>query len=270
MIILKAPFFAGGLGKTKGCEKAPDKIVEALNEIYLNENLRVGENKVKAISVDNFNIEASFRLIEEAVSSVEEMPIIIGGDHSITYASFRAFAKKFNNPGILVFDAHPDLENDFFPPTHEDYLRRLISEKLVKPENVILAGVRNASQNEVQAINLLGVRTFWMKSCYVLGMPRLADMIMENCRNCDALYISIDIDAFDPAFAPGTGYIEPGGFSSREFFYLIQRVLNLKNIRAFDIVEINPDKDINSMTVTLGAKIVSELSGYGNSLLQNQ
>jgi len=74
------------------------------------------------------------------------------------------------------------------------------------------------------------------------------------------LYISIDIDVIDPAFAPSTGYPEPGGFTSKEFIYLAQRLSKIKNLHALDIVEINSEKDEsnNNLTLKLGAKILSE------------
>jgi len=72
-------------------------------------------------------------------------------------------------------------------------------------------------------------------------------------------YVSIDIDVIDPAFAPATGYCEPGGLTSRQFLYIIQRINKIKNLKAVDIVEINPDKDGGEKTVKLGAKILSEL-----------
>ena len=77
--------------------------------------------------------------------------------------------------------------------------------------------------------------------------------------NGKELYVSVDIDVIDPAFAPATGYPEPGGLSSREFIYLIQRINKMKNLRGIDIVEINPEKDENNLTIKLGAKILSEL-----------
>ena len=82
---------------------------------------------------------------------------------------------------------------------------------------------------------------------------------MEQARNFSDLYISIDIDILDPAFAPGTGYIEPAGLSTRELIYLIQRIKLLKNIKKYDLVEVNPDKDINNMTSKVAAKIIKEL-----------
>jgi agmatinase len=74
-----------------------------------------------------------------------------------------------------------------------------------------------------------------------------------------SLYVSIDIDVLDPAFAPGTGYLEPSGLSSRELIFFLQRLSNLKNLKAVDLVEINPKLDISNLTVKTGAKIISEL-----------
>ncbi|MEM4368887.1 MAG: arginase family protein, partial [Candidatus Woesearchaeota archaeon] len=74
----------------------------------------------------------------------------------------------------------------------------------------------------------------------------------------DGLYVSIDIDVVDPAFAPGTGYPEPGGFSSRDLIYFLQRLRLLKNFMALDVVEINPLKDVQDLTVKLGAKLLVE------------
>ena len=84
------------------------------------------------------------------------------------------------------------------------------------------------------------------------------DTIMEFSDGKE-LYVSIDIDVVDPGFAPGTGYREPGGLSSRDFIYLVQRINKIKNLKGIDIVEINPEKDRDNLTVKLGAKILGEL-----------
>ena len=86
------------------------------------------------------------------------------------------------------------------------------------------------------------------------------DIIMEFSHGKE-LYVSVDIDVIDPAFAPSTGYKEPGGLTSRQFIYLIQRINKMRNLRAVDIVEINSEKDkqFNDITVKLGAKILAEL-----------
>ena len=96
---------------------------------------------------------------------------------------------------------------------------------------------------------------------FISNLHDTCDIIMEFSKNKEA-YLSIDIDVIDPAFAPATGYLEPGGLTSRQFIYIIQRINKIKNLRAVDIVEINSEKDkkeFNSMTIKLGAKILSEL-----------
>ena len=83
---------------------------------------------------------------------------------------------------------------------------------------------------------------------------------MSVARKFDALYVSVDIDVLDPAFAPGTGYTEPGGLTTRELIYFIQRLKNLKNIQMWDLVEVNPEKDVNNLTVMVAAKLIVEMS----------
>ena len=99
-----------------------------------------------------------------------------------------------------------------------------------------------------------------MKKISEESLHDITDAIMSAAKNFSHLYISIDIDAVDPAFAPGTGYPEPAGLTSRQLFYMLHRLKNLKNINIIDIVEVNPKKDINNMTSKLAAKILVELN----------
>ncbi|MFH1850095.1 MAG: arginase family protein [archaeon] len=140
-MIFKVPFSAGGLGRSKGSELAPDRILEVLKKHRDHINAH-------DVPVDNSNIEDTNAQIIRSLSFDAKPALIIGGDHSITYASFLAFSKAFENPGLVVFDAHPDAENNFSPPTHEDYLRVLVEEGHLNPQNVILVGVRTWHKNE--------------------------------------------------------------------------------------------------------------------------
>ena len=97
-----------------------------------------------------------------------------------------------------------------------------------------------------------------MKNLF-LNIDNACDSVMEICRQFNELYLSIDIDVLDPSFAPGTGYLEPGGLSTRELIYFIQRIKLLKNLKRIDLTEVNPEKDINDITVKNAAKIISEL-----------
>ncbi len=258
MEIIKIPFSAGGLGKTKGSESAPEEILRSMKDLYLNEKGVTAKIESRLVKVDNSDIEMSHNQILQDMRKIDSKAIIIGGDHSITYSCFKAFIEKNPGAGLLVFDAHPDLMGGEFL-THEDYLSRLIEEKILDPKKLVLVGIRNWDGKEREAIERHGIRTFPMKRLFEIGIQEACDTVMEAVSRWPSLYLSIDIDAADPAFAPGTGYTEPGGMSSRELIYFLQRLNLLKNLKMIDIVEINPKKDINNLTVMLGAKIIKEL-----------
>jgi len=229
-MIIEVPFSAGGLGKTKGCEKAPAKIVSLLG---------VASEK---IPVDNLDIELSHNLIEKKVASLEPS-ILVGGDHSITYPAVKGMRGKFT---LVVLDAHPDLMDNFVPPTHEDYLRAIIENVT---SEVILIGARKIDPIEQDYIDEKKIRC-------VSDMDEIKEILSE----LDDVYLSIDIDCIDPKEAPGTGYIEKGGFSSEQVLEMI-RFLKGK-IKMADVVEVNPDKDEKDMTSELAAKLIKEISSH--------
>ena len=260
MNIIKIPVNNGAMEKKKGIENAPDKIIEKTKKYYLKESGIMPLMNFDEIKVNNSNIEETNKRIEKKVSSLMLPAILLGGDHSLTYSSFKAFAKKHKNPGILVFDAHLDCENNFSPPTHEDYLRVLIEEGHVNKDNVLVVGVRNVHINELEYSKKNKLKIYDMKEILIEGERDVADAFMSVVKKFDALYVSVDIDVLDPAFAPGTGYIEPGGLSTRQLIYFIQRLKNMNNIELWDLVEVNPDKDISDLTVSAAAKLVVEIS----------
>jgi len=240
MKIVKIPH-SEGTDVNKGTEKAPDEIIKQLNECWSNENFQ--DNK--------------YEVINSNIKELHDGDIFIGGDHSISYHIFKKFFKN-KNAGILIFDAHPDLFEHFNTPIQTDWLYFLIKEKIVKPENIILVGIRNPDMKEVQIMKDYKIKYFTTRALFD-NLQDSCDLIMEQARQFSELYISIDIDSLDPAFAPGTGYIEPGGLSTRELLYLIQRIKLLKNIKKYDLVEVNPIKDINLITCKTAAKIIKEL-----------
>ncbi|MBN1502919.1 arginase family protein [Candidatus Woesearchaeota archaeon] len=260
MKILKIPCSCGALRKKAGIEKAPDAICKELENFYLKENGLLPILDIDEVKIENSNIEAANKSIQKKIKELNIPAIVIGGDHSITYSCFKSFANNFNNPGLVVFDAHADCENDFRPPTHEDYLRVLVQEGILKSENIILIGIRNLHINELEFVKKNKIKYYSMKELTENGRQDNAEAIMSVARKFDALYISVDIDVVDPAFAPGTGYVEPGGMSSRELIFLLHKLRLLRNFRMMDIVEVNPDKDISNLTVKLAAKLVVEMS----------
>ena len=260
MKLIKIPLNAGALSKKKGIEKGPDVIHSKIENFYLKENGVLPFFSVDEVKIDNLNIEKSNLAISKKIQELDIPAIIIGGDHSLTYSSFKEFSKKHKNPGLIIFDAHLDCENNFSPPTHEDFLRVLIEEKHLKPENVAHIGLRNFHSNEIEYAKKSKLKLFDMREITRDGLHDVADAFTAVARTFDAVYVSIDIDVLDPSFAPGTGYIEPGGLTTRQLIYFIQRLKNLKNIELWDLVEVNPSKDISELTITIAAKLLVEMA----------
>jgi formiminoglutamase len=251
MKIVKIPFSMGAMGKNDGCEKAPDKIIENLKEIELNEN----NHKVNfEVSEPELNLDNLDKL-QEQLSELEG-DFFIGGDHSITYGLFNGM--KGEDKGLIIFDAHLDMDVSAGSLTHEDFVRSLIENNKIKPENLIIIGVRKYWKSEIEFLKENNVKVYWMKNLFENNLGDVCDEIMEQVSKFDSLYISVDIDSLDPTFAPGSGYLVPGGLNSRSLLYFIKRFKKLKNLKRVDLVEINPDKDVNDMTSLVGAKIVSE------------
>jgi agmatinase len=265
MFIVKVPGI-NGLGKTKGCEKAGNAVLDSLKEIHTNEKgnlIDINLLDLEEIHLDNSNIELTNNLIYENSSEIfEKKPktVFLGGDHSISFSITKAFLdyckKSRKEPCLIVFDAHADCMIPMKEPTHEEWLRALIEEGF-PAENILLVGVRNVWKDEITFMKENKIRIITMNQLQE-DLQDTCDAIMEFSNNRE-LYVSVDIDVIDPVFAPATGYNEPGGLTSRQFIYLIQRINKIKNLRVVDIVEINPEKDINGITVKLGAKILSEL-----------
>jgi agmatinase len=264
MKIVNVPMI-NGLGKTKGCEMFGDEVLKYLDKLHSKESgeiISVKNLSFEKVGIDNSNIEdanklaygASFEVLEK-----ESKVLFLGGDHSVSYPLSRAFFDSCQNSGkepcIIVFDSHPDCMPPMKEPTHEEWLRKLIDDGFPK-ENVLIVGLRNSWKDEWNYLKEKGIRLVSMNQL-LLDLEDSCDIIMEFA-NGKELYVSIDIDVVDPAYAPATGYPEPGGLTGREMIYLVQRINKMKNLRAVDIVEINPEKDDSGLTVKLGAKILAE------------
>jgi arginase family enzyme len=267
MKIIKIPQI-NGLGKTNGCEDAPEKILESLRNFYTNESGKI--ISIKNLDIEKINIsgddliEDNYLINKESFKALKNNSriLFLGGDHSISYPSVRGFfdyCKSLEKePCLIIFDAHPDCMKpvDSKIPTHEEWLRAII-EFGFPAENILLVGVRNSWKDELDFLKREKIRIMNMGEL-ILDLEDKCDTIMEFAKNRE-LYVSFDVDFVDPVFVPGTAYHEPGGVTSRQFLYLIQRIVKMKSLRAVDIVEINPKKDIDDVSVEFGAKVLGEL-----------
>ena len=198
------------------------------------------------------NIKA-FMEIESHVSTVISrgaIPLILGGDHAITYPILRAVSKKYESIDVLHFDAHPDLYDKLSDNrlSHACPFARIMEEKLV--QRLVQVGIRTINKHQSDQAQLFKVEVYEMKSF---------DTNTFNPNFSGPIYISLDIDVFDPSYAPGVGHYEPGGMSVRDVIKIIHK-LNVPIIGA-DIVEYNPNQDINNMTAMVAAKLVKEIGG---------
>jgi agmatinase len=248
-------------GRTNGCEKAPAAILECLKAVKSNEKKEAIEFEKASFSEIHVDLkkldEADYLVFEAGKEAFERnfKTFFIGGDHSMDYSILRAFNKIEKKPFLIVFDAHADcsLEGGF----NRRWIRKIIEAEF-NPGSIVLISARNLEAEEIDFIKRMGIA--WINMGVVMeDIAGICDLVMERARNSSGFYISIDIDCIDPAFAPGTTDIEPGGLLSRELIYFVKRLSLLTNFKGAGISEINSDKDINGMTARLGAKLIAEM-----------
>ena len=198
-------------------------------------------------------IERGHAMIYRKVREVAEtgaIPIILGGDHSITWPAATAVA-EVRHPrsiGIVHFDAHADTANDSYGvlASHGTPMRRLIESGAVSGRNFVQVGLRGywPPQATFDWMKEQGLRWHLMREIEERGAEAvIADAIAEALDGADAIYLSIDIDVIDPGMAPGTGTPEPGGMLTREVLRAIRQIVGAVPLAAMDIVEVSPPYD---------------------------
>lgn len=173
--------------------------------------------------------------------------ISLGGDHSITYPIIRAFGKRFSNLNILQLDAHPDLydELDGNRHSHACPFARIMEDGLAG--RLVQVGVRTLTGHQRDQARRFGVEIVDMRS-----IERASAIAFQG-----PVYLSLDMDCLDPAFAPGVSHHEPGGMSTREVLGIIQNLTG--RLVGADIVEYNPERDLNGVTAMVAAKLLKEI-----------
>lgn len=245
----------------KGCDEGPKAVREATSEELYNSFNESIVNLVEYWRYKDLG-DLSAKSFEELIQNVDkivkehynrELFLFLGGDHSITYATFKAIKEASGEDfGLVYFDAHPDMypEYDGNKYSHACTVRRLVEEGLVKGENVVQIGIRAPTKEQVEFANEHGIKIISASEVY---HSTKVEIPFEQA------YLSFDMDVLDPAFAPGVGNPEPGGLSTRELVEVIKS-LNLE-IVAFDIVELNPRYDYKGITAFAAAKIIREVLG---------
>ena len=241
----------------KGTAKAPQKIIEALNSESSNMctesgiDLSKNDKLVELGSIEFTDIINQVLQIEEPIKDILKRGVKIislGGDHAISYPLIKAHSHFYKDITVLHFDAHPDLYHEFEGNkySHACPFARVMEEKLVK--RMVSVGIRTMTPHQQEQANKFGVEIIDMKNWN-------NDFTIKFD---SPVYISLDLDVLAPGFAPGISHYEPGGCSPRDVINLIQKI-NTPVIGA-DIVELNPQRDLNGMTAMIAAKFLKEIA----------
>lgn len=211
-------------------------------------------NDIGDIALPPGDTEGSLRIIEEVARGVkaewgESTPIFLGGEHLITYPIVRALREELDY--LIVFDAHLDMRDNYYGSkfNHATFLRRLIEEGV----KVIHLGSRAYSGEELEYARRNNIE--------VLSALEVRDGAFGG-RELGRVYISIDMDVLDPAYAPGVSNPEPFGLTPIALLRLLKELVAASDeVIGIDIVEVNPLVDVNDITSVLAAKLVFELIG---------
>jgi arginase family enzyme len=233
--IIVIPSSQGCLGKNKGTEKA-------------------GENICKSMGINYTIAEISESDFIETTKKLEKLEgdIFVGGDHSITYPLF----KNSKADGLIIFDAHADCVNNFSPPTHEDFVRVLVEEKIVSPDKILIIGLRNVDPIEKEYLKDKKINYINMKKCNVGNVQEKIENFLKKVEN---VYLSVDFDVLDSSIASATGYPEKDGMQVEDLLNYIKQIKDSNKVVRSDFVEYNPIKDKEKKELEICKEIVEVL-----------
>jgi guanidinobutyrase len=217
------------------------------------------------VAINTFNLLKSIDIIEQAYDQIVAhgaAPFTLGGDHTIVLPILRALAKKHGPVGVVHVDAHADVNDVMFGEkiAHGTPFRRLVEEKLVEPSRVVQIGLRTTgyAADDFDWPRQQGFRVVQAEHCWHKSLTPLMEEVREQLGAEGPVYISFDIDGLDPAYAPGTGTLEPGGLTSAQAFEIVRGCRGL-NVIGGDMVEVSPVYDHGGITATLAANLLYEM-----------
>lgn len=193
----------------------------------------------------------------------KKLTVMLGGDHSVSILSQKAFRKLVKGRlGIIHIDAHADICDvyDGSEFSHACVLRRALDNGF-KEEDITLVGIRSYERQEAEFLSASYVKVYGASGF----TANVAQEIIEKYRSFDGVYVSFDIDAVDPAYAPGTGTPEAFGLQSVEVLKLLTAIFKNLPVKMFDLVEVSPPLDVNNVTSWLALKYLLEIFGTVSS-----
>ena len=203
------------------------------------------------------DVEETLRRLELVTGEIlkgGKTPILIGGEHTLSLGSTRSIGESF---AVLCFDAHLDLRDEYLGRRicHATVMRRI--DEIKNLQRIVMVGTRAACRDEVKYAKKRGISFITSREIHRGGVEDASLRINNLLRDQNAVYISLDLDVLDPAFAPAVQTLEPEGISTHQLLEIISRV-NLKSLIGFDVVEVAPQYD-SGVTATVAAKILFEV-----------
>jgi len=260
--VMQIPY-EGTVTYRKGTSHGPGAIIEASKQVELyDEELDyyipdVGISTLKPISVMGTPEKVISNIYAEIKKKIEDNKFIItlGGEHSITSGIVRAFKEKYKDLSVLQLDAHSDLRDSYDGTkfSHACVMKRIFDLGIKFAQ----VGIRSISEEEIPFIKEKKIKMFYAKDIYNKDdwFKGVLDSLTDN------VYITIDLDVFDPGIMPSVGTPEPGGLDWYKVINLLKEVLKKKNVVGCDVVELSPIKD-NIASDFMAAKLVYKLIAY--------
>ncbi len=264
IIVIGVPDESKSHAKRKGTSRAPDVLRIASNESEFFERggkriptfpMRGTFEHKRIFDAGNVASKQELRKMVSDIVSRGKLPVMIGGDHSLTtetlHAASGALGKKLS---LLYFDAHPD-----FVSSTRNYYGSVLTDSAqsLNLRKSVLIGTRAAEPEEIENAKVAGLKIVNPLDVVELGVKRVAQMIKTRTAGSKT-YISVDLDCVDPASAPGVSVPSPAGLAAIDLIYLLNSIISGGNVIGIDIVELTPDYDVNGMTAALAARILSE------------
>jgi agmatinase len=279
-VIVGAPF-DGGTSYRSGCRFGPQamRITDYLPHDGSRPSLALGVDPLTELGVVDIgdvempsgDTELSLTRLEAQVAELAAaniIPIILGGDHTIALPDVTGIARHvgFGRVSVIHFDAHADTADMQFGSLygHGTPMRRLIESGACRGDRFLQIGLRGywPEDETLQWMADQGMRSFEMSEIVARGLDAVLDEAFAIATDdCDAVFLSVDVDVVDPGSAPGTGTPEPGGLTSRQLLDAVRRIAMELPLAGMDVVEVAPPYDHAEITAFLGNRVVLEALG---------
>jgi agmatinase len=221
------------------------------------ENLRLHDLGDLHISTDTKKTLGMLRSVIKDVLKAHKTPVTIGGEHTITLGIMKGLGGRASETAVVSFDAHLDLRNEFLglKLSHTTFMRRICEE--AKPAKIIEVGTRAVCKEELAYAKKAKIEFFTAQQIRKEGSEKIAKQLEEKLAKCKSLYVSVDMDVLDPAYAPAVQNPEPDGIATSTLLDIVCRICDSRTI-GFDVLEIAPSYD-QGVSAIQAAKVMFEM-----------